>query len=792
MVVGPLQKKLFRVLFQQWGQSLAIIAVVACGVAAYICLYSCYLNLKLTRDTYYFQERYAHFEIMVDRAPDTAVFRVEQMPGVRRAQGRIVQDVTVDIEGINEPRTGRIISMPVPHHDVLNDIVLDQGNYFAPGAQDEVIVSDRFALANNLELGDRIDVNIESKQYNLRIIGLAMSPEFVYMIRNIQELIPAPERFGVLWVPRDFAETALNMEAASNSIVGFADDPDHLEPLFDQIDDELEAYGVFAKLDRDNMISNRFISDEIYGLGITAQVTPAIFLAIAAMILFVLLNRMVRIDRTQIGLLKAFGYSNRAVAFHYIEYGFILGVLGCLSGFIVGQWMANGLIRMYVEFYQFPILESRIYPEVLFRSMGITMVFSLLGALSAALRAAAIQPAEAMRPEAPQAAHKTLLEYFPAVWTRLAFTWKMILRNLERNRVRAMLSISGVAVSMGLLIMGYCMLDAMDYMLDFQFREVQREDLRVAFQREHGKETLYDIERFDHVRRAEPVLEYPFTMRAGWRKKDTVVTGLPAGAELKRLINVDGQEVAIESTGLVLSDKLARELAVGPGDTVLLKPLMGRIKKEKSVTVSRVAQQYLGSGAYMDIEALSRILDEPFVMNAVLLRTDEGSALEVKEHLKEIADIASVSFAEEVLQSLLSTLAQSMKMMNVTMLIFAGVIAFSIIYNVTSVALAERERELASLRVLGLTTAEVGRIMYYENFLLGAMGILAGIPVGYGISKWLITMYDTDLFRMPFYIENRTYIWCAVIIGIFVIMANGAVWRKVRRLDLIEVLKERE
>lgn len=792
MVIRSLHRKLLRSMARNWAQSLAVAMVVLCGVAAYICVYSAYLNLQLTRDTYYQQQRLADFEILLDRAPQTALYKVESIPGVRQARGRLVRDVNVDIEGVNEPRVGRLISMPAKDTEVINDLVLVSGRYFDPAAQDEVILSERFARENGLHLGDRFGIAVESKKYSLRIVGLGLSPEYVYMIRNVQELIPSPERFGILWVPQDFAETALDAKAACNNIVGLVDDPDKLDSVLDNAEDLLDSYGVFGKVKRADMISNRFLSDEIRGLGVSARIIPTLFLSIAALILLVLLNRMVRTERTQIGLLKAYGYTNLAVAWHYVEYALLLAISGCLGGFLLGQWMAGGMVALYVQFYQFPILESRIYPEVLARSMGLTIFFSVLGALGAAVQAARIQPAEAMRPEAPRTGHRLWVERIPALWMRLSFLTKMILRNIARTPWRAGLNVGGVAISTGLLIMGFFMMDAMQYGLKFQFQEVQRQDVKVSFQTERGKDALHDMQHFAHVRRAEAVLDYPFTLSNGWRSKDAVITGLEEDGELQCLVSFDGERTEVGSHGLVLSDRLAEELDVQPGDMVHLKPLMGKVRTEHDVPVRAITKQFLGTTAYMNLASLSRLLREPFALNATLIRLDTGTESAFNRALKDVAGIAAVGFNGDLYASLKATLGESSRMMNVTLLIFAGIIAFSIIYNVTSVSLAERQRELASLRVLGLTEGEVGSIMYRENFMLGLLGAIAGTPLGAGICRLLVTAYSNDLYRLPFYISRQTFVISVVAAFGFVLLANVAVWRKIRHLDLVEVLKERE
>lgn len=775
-----------------WPQSLGVVAVVTCGIAAYICVFSSYLNLKLTRDIYYSQNRFADFEIMVDRAPETAVAKLKSIPGVSQVRKRIVKDVNVDVPGIEEPRVGRLISMPLPRRPVINDITLLAGRYFESGTQTETILSDHFAKANGLEIGENIDISVDNKKYSLRIVGIGASPEYVYMIRDLQSFVPTPERFGVLWVPESFAETALDMKSACNNIVGLADSPDQVDTILELADRMLDPYGVFAKTERENQLSNRFLTNDIRGLAVSARVVPTLFLGIAAMIILILLNRMVRTERTQIGLMKAFGYSNWSVGRHYIEYGIVLAIVGCLFGFGLGEWMAGSMIAAYIELYQFPILESRIYPDVLSSAVAITLGFATLGALTAAIQAAGIQPAESMRAEAPRSVNKVWIEYFPPIWSRITFTWKMILRNISRNRFRAGVNLFGVAVSLTLMLMGRFMSDATNYGMLFQFEDVQRDDAKISFQHEQGAAALFDAGRFPSVRRAEPLLEHPFEIRSAWKKRDVVVTGVNADSELYKVIDFDRKDFPLGGNSIVIAKGLADILRVGPGDTVELESLMGRVDRTFHVPVRAVARQFVGTAAYMDIRDLSRMLNEPLAMSSAMLRLEEDGRAALSRKLKDIGGIASVSYKEDAYQSIQNTLGRGMSITNSFLRTFAAVISFSIIYNITAVSLSERQRELASLRVLGFSAAETGRVMYYENILLGLLGIVGGIPMGMGVCALLVRTYTNDMFQMPFHIEISSYAIAMLLTFSFVLLANLAVRRKIQRLDLVEVLKERE
>lgn len=798
MVTRVLDRKLLRDLIRHRGQAIAVIMVITCGTASYICMGSAYRNLLLTRDAYYAEYRFADFEIHAERVPLTALFKIETLPGVRRVQGRIVQDINLDMEHQDGPRVGRLVSLPDRREPTLNDICLVSGRYFDKAALTEAIVSDAFAQANTLRLGDRIRAVINNRKYALRVVGTALSPEYVYMIRNVQEMIPSPERFGVLWVSQSFAETALDMTGACNNIVGIVEDQKRLDGVLQRAERLLDSCGVVAAAKRDDQISHRFLSDEIRGGAVSAKIAPSIFLSIAALVLLVMLDRMVQQEHTQIGLLKAYGYSSWTVSACYVKFALILGVLGCLGGFVLGEWLAGEITKMYIQFYNFPVLRSRLYPDVLVMAMGLTILFALAGALGAARRAARIRPAEAMRAKPPRYGSRTLLERADVIWRRLSFTWKMIVRNMSRYRFRAAITAFGVMVSSAIMLFGFSAIDSMRYMLAFQFHEVQREDMKVMFEAERGKNALYEATRWPHVRRVEPLLQYPFEVRSDWRKKDLGIVGLPRHAQLMRLTDTSGRRVDIGDSGLIISDRLAEELGVRPGSLVTLKSLTGRVTgggdeaKTMRVPIGSVIRQYVGMAAYMNLDALSRLLDEPFAMNTALLRVDPNRIRDVTRHLKDITGVTAVEIKADAYASIQATLAESLRIMNSMLTIFAGVIAFAVIYNVTVVSVAERQRELASLRVMGFSTAEVGRIVYHENFFLSACGLSGGIPLGMVLCWWLIRAYDTDLYRLPFYIDSRTYVVTVLLTACFVVLANWAARRRIIRLDMVEVLKERE
>ncbi|MFP6595923.1 MAG: FtsX-like permease family protein, partial [Candidatus Hydrogenedentota bacterium] len=418
--------------------------------------------------------------------------------------------------------------------------------------------------------------------------------------------------------------------------------------------------------------------------------------------------------------------------------------------------------------------------------------FSMAGAAVAAYRASRIHPAESMRPEAPVIGHRVWLEQITAIWSRLSFTWKMIARNVSRHKFRSSLNAFGVMISTILLIIGFFAIDGMNYLMDFEYQKTQRQDVQVSFFLERNKDALYEAQRFDYVDYAEPLLQYPFTLTNDWRTKDVLIVGLQRNARLRRLMDTDERAVDIGEDGLVLSQKLAEMMSLNVGDSVMMKPMMGRVTREKEVKVTKIVQQYFGASGFMNIKALSRVLDEPFAMNAVLLATEPGKSRLMNDELDDIPMVSSVAVKQGTIDSMDETLNNQMEVMSFMIIFFAGMIAFSIIYNITSVSLSERERELASLRVMGFSKQEVGRTLYYENILMGIVGLILGVPFGMLLCKGLVTAFDTEMIRIPYHLEPSTFAISIACTSIFVIISNYAIRHKINNLDLVETLKERE
>jgi putative ABC transport system permease protein len=787
-----LNHKLRRDLWQSKGQVAAVLAVIACGIAVYVAFFSSYQNLLLTRDSYYARYRFHDFAVQMEKAPASAVFRISALPGVRTAQGRIVKDVNLSVAGDDENKIARLISLPERQQGMLNGLHLGRGRMFSSEVPDEAVVEDRFFVANQLALGDRLAITVNGRRQSLKIVGTAQSPEYVYAIRNGQEMLPNPKKFAIVWVQQPWAESQLDLKGSVNEIVGEVDNLEQVNHILDTAEDQLKPYGVYAKVPRKQQLSNWYLQSELDGLAVSARITPAIFLIIAAVILLILLSRMVQRERLQIGLLKAYGYRDWEIGLHYFKFSGLIGLLGGLVGFGLGQWMGAGMIQMYVQFYSFPVLRMGFYPGLLAWSLIISTGTALLSALLVVRSVVRISPASAMRESPPVSAHRTWLEALPFIWRRLSFTHKIIVRNIFRYPLRSSFTVLGVMLSTAILLMGYYTQDAMGFLLEHQFEKVQREDVRVTLYLERGPKALYDFQRLPHVLRAEPQLLYAFELKHNWKRKELLITGLPDDLRLFALLDQANQPIHIQGDGLVLMSQTAKELGLQIGDRVTLKPLMGRIERETTVRIDQIVTQYMGAGAYMRLESLSRLLNEGQAVNAALLKVEPGKQRDLNRILKDIPAVAAVEVKQDSLDNFNKTIGESMGISNFFMLLFAGIIAVAVIYNSTAISIMERRREMASLRVLGYTLSEVGRIVFNENLLLSFSGLAIGLPVGTWMCQAMSQAYVTDVYRFPFYISPQTYLYTTLAIFIFVAASNWLSRKRIASIDMVEALKSRE
>jgi putative ABC transport system permease protein len=788
--VSALDRKLLRDLRSSRGQSIAIALVVAAGIALFVGMMSTFDSLDLSLRTYYDRYRFADVFLSLTRAPLSLEPQIRAIPGVAQAETRVVMDVTLDVPGMAEPAVGRLISIPAGRPPTLCDVFVRAGRTIEPDRPDEVLASEGFAVAHALRPGDSVAAIINGRRRNLRIVGLALSPEYIYPIRP-GELMPDEARFGVFWMERRALGSAFQMEGAFNDVVVKLMHGASEADVIARLDRLLDAsYGGAGAIPRAQQASHWYLANELTQLKASGLIVPVIFLGVAAFLLNVVLNRVVAVQRTQIAAIKALGYANSAIAAHYIKWSLVVAAAGSIAGVGLGAWIGWGFTKMYTLFFHFPVLLYNLNVQVAVLGVAIGLAAAVVGAISAVRRAVALPPAEAMRPEPPARFGESWPERI-GLRRLLSQPGRIILRTLQRHPARVLLSLIGIALGGSLLVVGNFSMDALDEMTRIQFDVAQRYDLMVTFVLPTSPSALMDVRRLPGVLDAEPFRAVGARLRSGPRSRNAAVLGVAAGSRLNRLVDADRGPVKPPEQGLILSDAMAALLHVNRGDRVTVELLEGS-RAVHELVVSEVVNEYLGANAYMAMPALHRLLEEGETLSGVYLQVDRSRERALYERLKATPRVAGVLRKRAAIESFQATVASMMRMMQATYIMFASVIAFGVVYNSVRMSLSERSRELATLRVIGFTRGEVSYILLGEVGLVTLAAVPIGLGLGYLMAGAVVRASNSEMFRIPLVVGPNTYVLSAVSIVVATALSALVVRRKLDRLDLVEVLKTRE
>ncbi|MCA9435699.1 MAG: FtsX-like permease family protein [Candidatus Omnitrophica bacterium] len=789
-----LLRKTRRDLMSRKGSLLALLAIVTIGVGSYLGMSAVYRDLDGARHRYYTEYRLADFQVDLKRAPEFEVERIQALPNVDEVRGRVSMSVLLDLPDVEEPISGTAISMPEERSPVLNDLFLSSGSWFSGTDRREVILNDSFAKANGIQPGDRIQALLLDKQHDLLVVGTAISPEFVYLIPPSGGIAPDPARFGVLYLPQEFLQESCDQEGAFNQLIGTTHDQSvaAIESTLDEIERELDVYGVANTTRVRENASVRFLADELHGLRVNARVIPAIFLGVAALIMNVLLGRMVAQQRSVIGTLKAIGYGNMAITLHYLGYGIFIGLLDGVFGIAFGTWIQIAMLDLYREFYTVPNIRPHFFLDLWLLGLAISLVFAMFGTIRGIRYAVRLEPAEAMHPPPPEKGSKILLEKIPPLWNPLPFRWKMILRAVFRNPFRSAVTVFACVISTGLILTTLANTDALDYLIEYEFAKTSHEDLTVNLRDPEGLEASRELSLLPGVAEVEQQLAVSCDLQNGPYEKRLGILGLVPNNRLITPLDANDQPIPIPEEGLVLSKKVAEILNVGVGDTLTVRALIGQ-REEVTAPVVATVESYLGLSAYARIDYLSRLIGEEYSANVLLAKLQPGRrTIPLFEELKERPSVIGVGERSRAFSQIDATFGETMGTMIVFTVFLSGLIAFGSILNTALVSLSEREREVGTLRVLGYTPYQVLQVFSGESFLLNAIGIVFGFAAGVALVNLIATFYSTELFRFPVVVYFSRILETGAIMIVIVVLAQTLVFRLIKKLKWLEVLQVKE
>lgn len=787
--IPALFKKAFRDILEQRSMVLVISMMIMVGAGLFTTMISTLDSLRTTQEAYYQEYDFANLFASLKQAPVSVLLDVKEIPGVRQAQSRIVMGGNIEVDSYEGAIRGLVISIPDGVQPALNKLYLRDGQLPREGSTHEWVISDAFAEAHALEPGDSIEAILNGRKQTMMVSGIGLSPEYIYQ-GNPGTIVPEFERFGIFWMNQSAMEGIFQMKGAFNQLTVSLSRQANEPQILRKIDTILEPYGGLGAQPRERQASHFFITEEMSQLERMSTIIPVIFLGVASFLLSIVLNRLIRTQRSQIAILKAFGYSHREIGLHFVVMVTVILLLGLAGGILFGVWLGHQLSELYAEYYRFPFLQYRLDPSIFFITTLVSVIAAFSGVLRAVYNAVSLTPAEAMRPESPVLYRRSWIERL-GLQKWLDQPMRMVLRQVSRHRFKSTMSVVGVGFAFALVMVGRMSEDALDLALDQDFRKSQPYDLSIQFERAVSPSAEYELARIPGVQKTEASRTVAVRFSHGHRDRLSSIQIFPSEHSLQPILDASGEKVDLPSEGLLLTESLGEALRLHPGDSVWVE-LLESGQEPVLMRVDGFMNRFFGSSGYATFESLKHLIPDGTAISGVVMEVRDGEENSVERVLKEWPLVAGITSTRGIIDLFYELTAQTWLITAFFVSLFAGGAAFSVVYNNARISLSERSRELASLRILGLTRGEVARVLIGEMWVVVLLAIPVGILLGWGLTWLIIESLQTEMYRIPMNISSETIARATVTILLTALISGVIIRRRIHKLNLIEVLKTRE
>jgi len=781
-----------RDLWLSKGTYLACIVIMSIGLMTFNLFSIGYDNFSVSKDEYYKNQNFAEGFAQVSGMPDADLAKLENLPEIKQVDGRLVKDVRV-IDSENESNVYlRLISYQPDDGAQLNQFELQSGSLPSENSN-TVVVDSKFYEATSQFVGNQLQIAAEGRVVDLTVVGSGRTPEYIYALRTDQEIYPDPERFGIAFIPYETMKTIFKTGQTVNDIAFTLNPNISYKDAEHAMTQSLESYGLIKIVPRKDQKSNMLLTSEIDGMKGMATAMPVVFLGVAAMILIIMLKRLVEKQRGQIGVLKAFGLTDREILIHYLGYAVVIGIAGGIVGGLIGNVMVAPFTGLYQTMFNMPLGQAAFSLKYFTQGIGLSLLFSLIAGYRGAKSSLRMEPAEAMRPPAPKSGGATVIERITVIWKRLSMINRIAVRNIFRNKGRSFFVLIGIVLTFSVLGMPWTMSDSMNEMIYGQFENVLTYDMKMDLSQPVLKRAaLAEVYQEAGVEHAEALLEVPATIYNNSKKKDVLLLGIEKDSELYKLQDEKGMRYELPSEGVVLSERLAQVLNVKAGDVVLIKsPFNKDPDGNIAVRVTKVIPQYLGLNAYMDETALKKALNQSEFTTSIIAKASPEAIENISDAYRDSSTVFGVNSQSE----LIGKYAEMMEMMisMVGIFVFIGLLSgFSIVYASSMITVSERHKELASMLVIGMSHSEVKRVLVLEQWYVAFAGIILGIPMLKLMVVGMAQMMNNDVYTMPTSVSWKAGVSALVLTMIAIVIAQYILGKKVEKLQLVEALSIRE
>lgn len=777
-----LDKRLFRMIKNTKGQYFAVLSIIVTGIFVFTAVSNSALNLKGSLNDYYQETNFADIFVSAVNLPEKLESSLVGQADIKEAEARLVFDTSFITEDDKEKVNVRVISVNKSENKI-NKLFIKSGKREL--TEKDIIVIEQFAVARNIHIGDQIKIQINGKQYKFNVSAIASSSEYAYIMENEQTLLPDPKNFGIVYIEEDYLRQIYGSKGNFNEMLIKINDENNLVQTSDFLEDDLEKYGVKRVIKKDEQLSNSMLSEEINGLEMMSQSVPFVFLIFAGIMLSSMLSRIVKKDRTSIGILKALGYKSSEIISHYLKYAASVGIIGGLSGSIIGTALSGAMTNYYLVFFNIPTLTIKIYYNRIIISVILSCIFCIISGYFGVEGITKINPAESMKPESPKKGKRIFVENIKFIWNHVSFSWKMVLRSIFREKKKFAFIGAAVAITCGMMIMTIWMIDVMDAMFNRQYTEFMKMQYNISFVGFQDANIKKEVAKYINPIDMEGRIELPFEIKNGKNSKIVNIIGLEKNTVFYGFRDMKGNLLKVPDDGILISSNLANNLHAKVGDEILLKNFMPN-EDDGYVTVRGIINQSLGINGYMNINYLNDKFLDREIINGIYLNSNDDVQNKLKD-IKNISSIQSQADMRGVFEQFTTITAVSMGFM----VIFSGLLGFIIVYSMTLMSINERTLEFSSLRVMGFSRQEIFYMLIRENMIMSIIGIISGIPLGLWLVDYMGKSFTTDVYTMNEPVKVSSVLISIVLTLVFLILAQFMTYAKIHRLDFMQALKNR-
>ena len=786
--MNSMRTKLMREILNAKVRFMAITFVVVIGVMIFVASTMSYKNLETSYKYTYEKLNFADFRVKSERIPRYIVERTKKVKGVKMVTPRVREDLSFILQ--NEKHlVGRVTGIPTKR-PMVDDLLIKEGRYFKDGDSMVCIAESHFSKFYDLHPGDVMTYSEKGADVPVKIIGIAGSPEYIVLAGEKGDFTPmlSATTMAILWMPVTDVQSMAGMPGEYNQVLFKVKDPDKMETQIIAVEDIMKYTGIKEVLTQEEHLGNQMLKRDLKGFKSFALFFPLLFIAIACFSIYILLSRLVYVQRPFIGVMRATGYTRKQILSHYLSFALIIGILGAVLGAVAGYGLSYLITSAYADTIGIPLVSIKAYWLVVFEGASLSIIFCAFAGIMPAFRSSRTDPAKAMRGDMLEKRfHRPFLERVLPPLSHVPLFIKLPLRNMFRNRRRTVFTILGLVFSTMLVLTFLGVLDSINNAMDRGFNANNHFDMAAVFLEGRDAATIGKIKRIPGVEGTEPVVSYNVKIRWDGNSADTVMMGVLPDTNMRKFYTPTQQEVKVEDRHVLLNQWYHTKKGLEVGQTVTLSTSW----RKKNFFVGQFIQEPMGNVVYLPRdEALNLMAYGHMSRGGFYVKVRPGYYEEVRSRLEKIPALASIIDLKEIKREV-EHYVSLMKMIVSMMLVFALIMAFTLTFNTITINILEREREIATIRTIGTQSWKISAMTTLENVIYGLFSIIPGCILGIWVGKFAMGLQQTDYFSIPFVVYGSSFLTVAIGIIIILLACQAPSLRYVKNVELARATKER-